>query len=132
MLPVASFVPASAIGLAQAAPVPQKDRAAIAAQQAREETLAALREKARQRLAEDARWYGPDEIRDIEARYQAAHQPITGFLLPGSQPQLVELLEKYPRSTRSGCSALHLARGSAAEERERNLKSVIQLHGDAW
>ena len=133
MLPVSSFVLAGAIGLAQTVPIPQEHRTAIAAQQrAREEKLAALREKARQRLADDTRWYGPEELRDIEDRYRAAHQPFTAFLLPGSRPQLVELAEKYPRSTRSGCAALQLARSSAAEDRERSLETVIQLHSDAW
>jgi hypothetical protein len=133
MLPVSSLVLVGAIGLAHVLPIPQERRTAIAAQQrAREEKLAALREKARQRLADDARWYGPEELQDIEDRYRAAHQPFTGFLLPASLPQLVELVEKYPRSTRSGCAALKLARSSAAEERERNLETVIQLHSDAW
>ena len=133
MLPVSSLVLVGAIGLAQAVPIPPEHRTAIAAQQrAREEKLAALREKARQRLADDARWYGPEELRDIEDRYRAAHQPFTPNLLPGSRPQLVELVEKYPRSTRSGCAALQVARSSSAEERERSLETVIQLHSDAW
>ena len=73
MLPISSFVIVGAIGLAQAVPIPREHRAALAAEpQAREEKLAALRGKARQRLAEDARWYGPEQIRDIEARYRAA------------------------------------------------------------
>jgi hypothetical protein len=133
MLPISSLVLVGAIAMTQAVPIPPEHRTAITAQQrARDEKLAALREKARQRLAEDARWYWPEEIRDIEARYRAAHDPIRGFLLPGGPPQLVELIGKYPRSTRSGCAALRLASGSTAEERERNLKSVIQLHSDAW
>ena len=133
MMPISSFVLAGAIGLVQAVPIPLEYRTAIAAQQrAREEKLAALRERARQRLADDVRWYGPEELQDIEERYRAAHQPFTGFLHPGSLPKLVELVERYPRSTRSGCAALQLARSSDAEERERNLETVIQLHSDAW
>ena len=129
-----SAILAGSLFLAQAPATPQDTRAvaAMAQDTAREARLATLREKARQRLADDARWYGPDELRDIEWRYQSAHPTWPRLPAEDKRPQLIALIEKYPRSTRAGCALIELAYGATGEGKQQYLETAIRRHGDAW
>lgn len=98
----------------------------------REERVAALREQAQRRVAEDARWYGPEEIQDIESRYRAMQRPPFGSFAGAAPADMAALIERYPHSTRSGCAALKLAAVSPAAEREKSLTAVIKNYSDAW
>jgi hypothetical protein len=95
----------------------------------------ALRAKAKEQILRDASFYSDSQVQDIEARYQSAHEhgPLSMFLRRDAGPMVVDLVAAYPKSNRSGCAALKLARlASGTDERERNLKAVIANHSDAW
>ena len=47
-------------------------------------------------------------------------------------PILEGLIKDYPKSNRSGCAALILARRVPPAERGRHLRQVIINHSDAW
>jgi hypothetical protein len=93
----------------------------------------ALREAARRHIAQDRTIYSPSEVDDIEARYRSAHRQDPPQL-PRSDaaPILQDLVAAYPKSQRSGCAVLQLARMVPSTERERYLRRAITSHGDAW
>ena len=93
----------------------------------------ALRAKAKEQLLRDRMLYSESQVHDIEARYQSAHRDdFSTFLRPEAAPILIELIAAYPKSNRSGCAALKLARLVSAKERERYLKEAIATYSGAW
>jgi hypothetical protein len=93
----------------------------------------ALRAKAKEQIEQERATYSARELEDIEARYRAAHrEDVPMFLRRDAAPILLQLIADYPKSHRSGCAVLHLARLASGEERERYLKQAIGNHGDAW
>jgi hypothetical protein len=93
----------------------------------------ALRAKAKEQIQQDRLLYSESQIQDLEARYQSAHQDaFPMFLRRDAAPILIELIATYPKSNRSGCAALQLARLAPGKERERFLKEAIANHGGAW
>jgi hypothetical protein len=94
----------------------------------------ALRAKAKEQIQQDRLLYSESQIQDLEARYQSAHQDAFPMLLRrDAGPILVDLIAAYPKSNRSGCAVLKLARlASGKEERERYLKEGIATHSGAW
>jgi hypothetical protein len=94
----------------------------------------ALRAKAEEQILQDRVIYSESQLQDIEARYQSAHQDggLRSFLRRDAAPILSELIAVYPKSNRSGCAALQLARLVPAKDRERYLKEAIANHSGAW
>jgi hypothetical protein len=91
-------------------------------------SLEALRALAQERMRQDRSTYSSEQLRDIETMYQAAARDLRG---PGSRETLRELVRKYPKSNRAGCSVLYLARMSDAAEKEQYLQTAIANHSDA-
>jgi hypothetical protein len=91
-------------------------------------TLDALRAAAQERMRQDLKTFTPDELREIETLYQSANKDLRA---PGAKDILKQLVEKYPRSNRTGCAVLYLAQISAGAEREEYLKLAIGEFGDA-
>ena len=115
--------------VAQLPPAKADDAVAHAAR------VEALRAKAKEQILKDASFYSDPQVQDIEARYHSAHQQgvLSTFLRRDAAPILVDLIAAYPKSNRSGCAALKLARlASGKEERERYLKEAIAIHSGAW
>jgi hypothetical protein len=54
------------------------------------------------------------------------------FLVQDATPIVLDLVAKYPRSTRAGCAVLQLAQHSNGDARKRYLELAIANHGDAW
>jgi hypothetical protein len=93
----------------------------------------ALRAKAKKQIEQERAIYSARELEDIEARYRAAHrEDFPMFLRRDAAPILLQLIADYPKSNRSGCAVLHLARLASGEDLERYLKHAIGNHGDAW
>lgn len=94
----------------------------------------ALRTKAKEQIQKDATLYSDSQVRDIEARYRSAHRDeFPMFVRADAAPILLDLIAAYPKSNRSGCAVLKLARlASGQEERERYLNQAIASHGGAW
>jgi hypothetical protein len=89
-----------------------------------------MRLQARIHIEAEAKWFSPDELADIEARYRMGHMWTTPPI--DRQSILEALVERYPRSNRAGCAAFELARGARGDERERLLRDVIAHHDEAW
>jgi hypothetical protein len=98
----------------------------------REDRFAALRLRAKDRMADDSTWYSAAELREIEARYLSTRLRGTPFADSRSRQGLEALAAEYPRSNRAGCAVLELAQMSAGDVRERYLKVAIDEHADAW
>jgi hypothetical protein len=95
----------------------------------------ALRAKAKEQIEQERTLYSESELQDIEARYRAAHRddfPMFMFLRREAAPILLQLIADYPKSNRSGCAVLDLARLASGEEREHYLRQAIRNHSDAW
>lgn len=93
----------------------------------------ALRAKAKEEIEQERALYSVSELTDIEARYRAAHRDdFPMFLRRDAAPILLELIARYPKSNRSGCAVLDLARLVAGERREHYLRQAIRNHGGAW
>ena len=93
----------------------------------------ALRAKAKEQILKDASLYSDSQVRDIEARYQSAHQDaFPMFVRRDAAPILVDLIAAYPKSNRAGCAVLKLARLASGKERERYLKEAIATFSGAW
>jgi hypothetical protein len=95
--------------------------------------LDALRQAARRHIAQDRTIYSPSEVDDIEFRYRSAHrQDLPMLPRPEAAGILRDLVTAYPKSQRSGCAVLELARLAPSAERERHLRTAITSHGGAW
>ena len=91
-------------------------------------SLDILRAQAQERMRQDRSTYSPDQLREIETMYQAGARNLRA---PDSKENLLELVRKYPKSNRAGCSVLYLARMSNGAEKEQYLQRAIANHSDA-
>jgi hypothetical protein len=103
----------------------------------REARLAALRARAKESIEQERQIYSESQVKDIEARYRLARQEgypddVAMFVRSDAGPTLEGLIRDYPKSNRSGCAALILARRVPPAERGRHLRQVIVNHNDAW
>jgi hypothetical protein len=95
--------------------------------------IEALRAKAKEQIELERALYSESELQDIEARYRAAHRDdFPMFLRREAAPILLQLIADYPKSNRSGCAVLDLARLASGDEREHYLRQAIRNHGNAW
>lgn len=95
--------------------------------------IAVLRAQAKEHIEQERALYTEEQLRDIKARYRAAHQEsYPMFLRREAAPILRDLVAAYPRSNRAGCAVLDLAHLASGEARERYLKEAIADHSDAW
>jgi hypothetical protein len=104
-------------------------------QETREQAILALRQRARARMEAEAVAFSAAELADIEARYASAYTSngLFSFLrLPGAEQILEDLVQRYPRANRSGCSLLQLAQQTSGARREAALRRAIRFDGDAW
>jgi len=131
VLPIAHVFVALVLTTPQNAQVPRANTDLLAA---REQRIAALRATAQEQIAQERAIYSEQEMDDIAARYQAAHQ--TGglgvFFRTDATPLLLQLIADYPKSNRAGCAMLHLARQASGEDRERYLKRTIRDFSGMW
>ena len=90
--------------------------------------LDALRAAAQERMRQDLKTFTRDELGEIETLYQSANKDIRA---PEAKSILKQLVEKYPKSNRTGCAVLYLAQISSGAEREAYLKLAVTDFADA-
>jgi len=87
------------------------------------------KEGIRRRTAEDRKTYSPEELREIENLYQVANKL---WKTPEAKTSLKVLIEKYPKSNRTGCAVQYMGQMSGGEEKEEYLKLAIKDFGDCY
>ncbi len=87
------------------------------------------RERARQRMRDDAEVYKEDELREIEQLYQVSNRQRNS---DEAREALTQLMDQYPESNRAGCGALYLAQWSSGDERISRLREVIERYPNSF
>lgn len=99
----------------------------------REDRLAELRAKNKQRASERARQdlgaYSREQLQEIESLYQVANK---NWRTAEAKDSLKKLLEKYDHANRTGCATLYMGQMSEGEDREDYLKRAIEKFGDCF
>lgn len=99
----------------------------------REERLAALRARNKQRASERARrdlnTYSKEQLREIESLYQVANK---NWRSEEARQSLAKLLEKYDHANRTGCATLYMGQMSEGQAREDYLKRAIEKFSDCF
>jgi hypothetical protein len=87
------------------------------------------KEGIRKRTAEDRKNYSAEQLREIENLYQVANKL---WRTPEAKTSLKVLIEKYPKSNRTGCAVQYMGQMSSGEEKEKYLKLAIKDFGDCY
>lgn len=87
------------------------------------------KEGIRRRTAEDRKTYSAEQLREIENLYQVANKL---WKTPEAKTSLKVLIEKYPKSNRTGCAVQYMGQMSSGEEKEKYLKLAIKDFGDCY
>lgn len=99
----------------------------------REERLAGLRTRNKQRASERARkdltTYSKEQLQEIESLYQVANK---NWRSDEARQSLAKLLEKYDNANRTGCATLYMGQMSEGQAREDFLKRAIEKFSDCF
>jgi len=87
------------------------------------------KEGIRKRTEEDRTNYSAEQLREIENLYQVANKL---WKTPEAKTSLKVLIEKYPKSNRTGCAVQYMGQMSTGEEKEKYLKLAIKDFGDCY
>ena len=74
------------------------------------------KEGIRKKTAEDRKNYSTEQLREIENLYQVANKL---WKTPEAKTSLKVLIEKYPKSNRTGCAVQYMGQMSSGEEKEK-------------
>ena len=86
-----------------------------------------LREMFESRMAQDAKKYKPDQLREAEQLYQIMNK---NWRSDEGRGALKKMIEKYPDINRTGCAELYLGQVSEGEDKAAHLQAAIDKHGD--
>ena len=92
--------------------------------QARQKVLRDLFEK---RMAQDAKKYTPDQLRDAEKLYQTMNK---NWRSDEGKAALKAMIDKYPDINRTGCAELYLGQVSDGDAKVEHLQTAIDKHSD--
>jgi len=87
------------------------------------------KEGIRKKTAEDRKNYSTEQLREIENLYQVANKL---WKTPEAKTSLKVLIEKYPKSNRTGCAVQYMGQMSSGEEKEKYLKLAIKDFSDCY
>jgi hypothetical protein len=91
---------------------------------ARQKALRTLFEK---RMAQDAKKYTPDQLKDAESLYQTMNK---NWRTDEGKAVLKAMIEKYPDINRTGCAELYVGQVSDGDEKVQHLQAAIDKHSD--
>jgi hypothetical protein len=87
----------------------------------------ALRDLFEKRMAQDAKKYKPEQLREAENLYQVMNK---NWRTDEGKTALKVMIEKYPDVNRTGCAELYLGQVSEGEDRVAHLQTAIDKHSD--
>jgi hypothetical protein len=93
------------------------------------ELLAANRQKARARAAQDREHYKPEQLAEIESLYQVANK---NWRTDEARESLKQLLAKYDHANRTGCATLYMGQMSEGEARLDYLTRAVEKFSDCY